>query len=270
MEEWHHVAGVYDAASGTSRVYVDGVAAGSAGTSGTPYTGSQPLLLGARTSSSKTDWFKGDIDLVRISNGARYTGSFTPPTYYRGGRQRHVIMLSWGLPASGLVKSYNVYRQQLPSGSNTKIGTVAVETPTLTDVNVTQNVSYRYTVRALNSANSEGPASAALDVTTPEPTDAPETGPPAAPAPRLRVEPNPFNPQALVSFRLDSRGAVRLDLYDARGRRLDTLVDAVLPAGVHRIPILRPEAAVRLSSGVYFLRLRSDGQETRIKAVLLK
>ena len=269
LEQWHHVAGVYDQPTETSHVYVDGVAAGTAGTSGTPYTGAQPLLLGARNSSSKTDWFNGTIDLVRISNFRRYTESFTPPDYYRGSPKRHVLELSWGLPASGLVESYDIYRQPLPSGTNTRIGSTDVTKPAFIDVNVTQGSSYRYTIRALNSAGDDGPASAPLDVTVPLPTDAVETAP-AVPGPRLRLEPNPFNPQAQIRFRLDATGPVRLDLYDARGRRLDTLVDAVLPAGVHRVPILRPQAALRLSSGVYFLRLRADGQETRLKAVLLK
>jgi hypothetical protein len=107
-----------------------------------------------------------------------------------------------------------------------------------------------------------------LDV-TPTATDAPD-GPPSARGPRLRVEPNPFNPQALVRFRLDADGPVRLELYDVRGRKVSTLAQGNLRAGDHTVPITRPNRDGKLPSGVYFVRLNADGRETRIKAVLIK
>ena len=268
--EWHHVACTHDAAAGTDKIYIDGAAAGSSAVTGTPYTGTEVLLLGARTPGALTDFFKGDIDLVRISNDIRYTGPFTPPVLYLGGARRHVVELTWGLPAGGLVKTYNVYRQPLPSGTNGKIASVSVDTPRFTDTGVTMGSSYRYTIRAANSAGTEGPASPALDVAVPTATDAQMDQPPVARGARLAVEPNPFNPQALVSFRLDTMGPVRLELYDARGRMLDTLARGVLPAGVHRVPVVRPGSPAHLASGVYFVRLLADGKETRIKAVLVK
>jgi hypothetical protein len=268
--EWHHIACVYDGPNETNFIYIDGAAAGSSDVSGTPYTGSEPVMLGARNSSSPSDWFKGDIDLVRISSGKRYTGAFTPPTFYRGGKQRHVVLLHWSLPASGLVRNYNLYRQPLPSGSNTVLANVAAGTPSFTDITAVQGLQYRYTVRARNSSNNEGPASAPLDVVVPLPTDAGDVEVPQPLAARLRIDPNPFNPQAIVSFRVDRSGPVSMELFDARGRRLDTLVHQVLPAGVHRVRLMRPESGVRLSSGVYFVRLQADGVETRHKAVLVK
>jgi hypothetical protein len=268
--EWHHIAGVFNGPGALLAVYVDGAAAGTAATSGTPYTGPEPVLLGARNSASPADWLQGDIDLVRISSGMRYTGAFTPPTVYHGGKLRHTVQLTWGLPGAGLVKTYNVYRQLLPSGATTLIGIAPSTAPALTDVTASQGLSYRYTIKALNSTSNEGPASTPLDVTVPLPTDTEAGTPPPAHGPGLRVEPNPFNPQAIVSFKLESRGAVHLELYDARGRRLDTLVDGVLEAGEHRIRVLRPESGLRLSSGVYFVRLRAEGRDLRIKAVLVK
>jgi len=107
-------------------------------------------------------------------------------------------------------------------------------------------------------------------ITVPLPTDAGTEELPSPLSGRLRIDPNPFNPQAIVSFRIDHAGPVTIDLYDARGRRLDTLVQAVLPAGVHHVRLMRPESGIHLSSGVYFVRLRADGVETRQKAVLVK
>ena len=94
--------------------------------------------------------------------------------------------------------------------------------------------------------------------------------PPVAHGPRLRIEPNPFNPQAMVRFRLDATGPVRLELYDARGRKMDTLVEGTMPAGIHEVRLVRANSQARFASGIYFVRLRADGQDTRAKAVLIK
>jgi hypothetical protein len=263
---WHHLAATYDDPNEIATIYLDGVPVASANLTGTMYVGSQPLLIGARTGGSPQSFFDGEIDLVRISTGMRYTGTFTPPEFYMGGPKRPTVILSWGLPATGLVNQYRVFRRLLPSGSDTQIAQVPAGQTTITDATVLAEQSYRYTVRALNSNNAQGPASAPLDV-TPTATDA---GPPSARGPRLRVEPNPFNPQALVRFRLDADGPVRLELYDVRGRKVSTLAQGNLRAGDHTVPITRADRDGKLSSGVYFVRLNADGRETRIKAVLIK
>lgn len=264
--EWHHIACVYDKAQAQNFIYVDGLLAGSGSASSTVYTGPEPVLLGTRSSA---EWFQGEMDLVRISNGIRYVGPFTPPTYYRGGARRHVTRLSWSLPDFGLVKDYRLYRQQLPSGSNTLIGTITYPLQAFTDVNVTKSITYRYTVRARNSKGNEGPASTALDVLVPEPTDAGE-GPPVPRGPRLRLDPNPFNPQSTVRFYVEHRGPVEILLFDARGRRVSTVLNGVVEAGQHQLPLLRSDAGTRLASGIYFLRMQADGRESRVKAVLVQ
>ena len=159
---------------------------------------------------------------------------------------------------------------ELPSGTNTLIATVPYSPlPSILDAAVTPDLTYSYTIRATNSNNVAGPASAALEVTILLPTDTAEELPPGArPAP-LRLEPNPFNPSATVSFRVERTGPVELDLYDARGRRVSTLARGILPAGEHRVPVFGDRGA-RVASGVYFLRLHADGRETRLKAVLLR
>jgi hypothetical protein len=269
--EWHHVACVYDKPNTENYIYLDGQLVGQADVSGTVYTGDEPVVLGCRVSSgSYTNWLNADLDLVRISAGMRYTEPFTPPQYYRGGPRRRIVNLNWNLPDAGMVAAYDLYRQQLPSGSNTRIATVPMSTPFFTDTNVQDEITYRYTVRALNSDGDVGPAGAPLDVTIPLPTDvAAEVAPPLRGA-RLRVAPNPFNPTALVNFRVEQRGPVQVALYDVRGRRIATLVDGELPAGEHRVAILPEQNAPRLASGVYFVHLRADGRDTRVKAVLVQ
>jgi len=246
---------------------------GSTGTSGSPYTGPEPVYIGARGSSTagdQSDPFRGTIDLVRLTKGILYNGPFTPPDLYRGGPKVNAVRLAWGGPATGLVNQYLVYRQELPSGANTLIGTLAYSPlPSLLDAAVTPELTYRYTVRATNSDGDPSSASAPLDVTMVVPTDVAGETAPGVSGPRLRLEPNPFNPTATITFRLERTGPVDLALYDARGRRVATVVHGNLPQGEHRVQVFGGRDA-RLASGVYFLSLRADGRDTRLKAVLVR
>lgn len=74
---------------------------------------------------------------------------------------------------------------------------------------------------------------------------------------RLVVRPNPFNPQAVVTFVTKQPGSVSAHLYDTAGRLVKTVLrDQAMDAGPHDLPIAaRTDAGSGLSSGVYFLRL---------------
>ncbi len=88
---WHHVA-VTRSASGTLRLWVDGVADGTAaGPSGnisyrdgrsTSYPNDPFLVIGAEKHDAGPAYpsFSGWIDEVRLSSVVRYTAPFTPPT----------------------------------------------------------------------------------------------------------------------------------------------------------------------------------------------
>lgn len=78
--------------------------------------------------------------------------------------------------------------------------------------------------------------------------------------------PNPFNAATVVSFSTTSESYVRLDVYDVLGRRVATLVDGMMSAGLHQVSW----DAVGWSSGVYFARLvTANGMMTR-KMVLVR
>ena len=76
------------------------------------------------------------------------------------------------------------------------------------------------------------------------------------------VRPNPFNPQAVVTFVTTRSGTVRAQLYDTAGRLVRTLLrDQPMEGGTHDLPIVaRNDTGTTLSSGVYFLRIEGpDG-----------
>lgn len=65
--------------------------------------------------------------------------------------------------------------------------------------------------------------------------------------------PNPFNPATTIRYTLPAAERVTVQVFDATGRRVATLVDGVQPAGTHAV---RFEAR-DLASGTYFYRLRA-------------
>ncbi len=65
--------------------------------------------------------------------------------------------------------------------------------------------------------------------------------------------PNPFNPATIIHFRIPSKTAVRLAVYNLRGQEVCLLLDRVMEPGVVHVE-WRPDA---LSSGVYLYRLEA-------------
>ncbi|NIT61742.1 MAG: T9SS type A sorting domain-containing protein [Aliifodinibius sp.] len=76
--------------------------------------------------------------------------------------------------------------------------------------------------------------------------------------------PNPFNPATYIEFQIPNSELVNLAVYDVLGRRVATLVDERLPAGVHKLQW----NATGLSSGVYLYKL-TVRQHTAIRKMVL-
>jgi hypothetical protein len=80
----------------------------------------------------------------------------------------------------------------------------------------------------------------------------------------LRSWPNPMKDRATIVFRLDHSGSARLDVLTVAGRRVATLLDGSLPAGLHTVHWNGTAGSRRLPAGVYFYRLEtSTGTEAR-------
>ncbi len=78
--------------------------------------------------------------------------------------------------------------------------------------------------------------------------------------------PNPFNPTTTIAFSLAKQSHARLEVFDATGKRLSTLVDEQLSAGSHRVT-WQP---FNLASGVYFARLSAEGRTAVTRMVLVR
>lgn len=79
----------------------------------------------------------------------------------------------------------------------------------------------------------------------------------------MDLEPNPANPRIEVSFRLETGGTVRAEVFDLAGRRQTVLLDRDLPAGEHRVAWDGRDGAGRAApSGLYLLRLETAGSQS--------
>lgn len=78
--------------------------------------------------------------------------------------------------------------------------------------------------------------------------------------------PNPFNPSTSISFSLPKAGVVTLEVYDASGRKVSTLVNEEMEAGNFKYEY----NAGNLSSGVYFYKLSSNDFTETKKMILVK
>jgi parallel beta-helix repeat protein len=76
--------------------------------------------------------------------------------------------------------------------------------------------------------------------------------------------PNPFNPVTRIAYLLPKEEAVRLDIYDVSGRRIERLIGETQSEGEH---VLHWDAN-HLASGMYFIRLQV-GDEVKVRRVTL-
>jgi hypothetical protein len=81
-----------------------------------------------------------------------------------------------------------------------------------------------------------------------------------------RNNPNPVSRETSISFTLPVAGHAMLDIYDATGRLVETLVDEEMSAGAYTVTWDREG----VSSGVYFYRLSSNGNSLTKKMVVVR
>ncbi|MBK8127939.1 MAG: T9SS type A sorting domain-containing protein [bacterium] len=98
--------------------------------------------------------------------------------------------------------------------------------------------------------------------------------PPPVPPPdafELVSYPNPFNTNVRIAFRINNRAPVTIDVWNVLGQRAATLLNETLEPGVHTVNWAGANAAgVSLSSGLYFVRLHTEGNFAASKLLLIR
>jgi hypothetical protein len=77
----------------------------------------------------------------------------------------------------------------------------------------------------------------------------------------LGVYPNPFFRKNTLHYSLATPHRYRLDLYDLGGRKIRSLVNEKMPAGIYTLEV----DGENLESGTYTYRIQIDDQSTTVK-----
>jgi hypothetical protein len=78
--------------------------------------------------------------------------------------------------------------------------------------------------------------------------------------------PNPFNPSTMISYSVNSRTMVSLNVYDVLGKQVASIVNQVQNPGQYTASF----DGSSLSSGVYFYKLIADNKVEAKKMMLVK
>jgi hypothetical protein len=78
--------------------------------------------------------------------------------------------------------------------------------------------------------------------------------------------PNPFNPETMINYSIKEEGMVSLNIYNALGQEVMSLVNGNQSAGNYEVRL----DASRLTSGIYFYKLSVNGHNFTKKMMLLK
>ncbi len=80
--------------------------------------------------------------------------------------------------------------------------------------------------------------------------------------------PNPFNPSTEIKFSIPQNSHVKLELFNALGEKVATLINEEMSAGSHNYQL--SISNYQLSSGVYFYKLQSGNFAETKKMILIK
>jgi len=83
--------------------------------------------------------------------------------------------------------------------------------------------------------------------------------------------PNPFNPLTIIEYSLPARSHVAIEVYNLLGQKVSTLVNQEMEAGVHQVIWDGKDSqGNKVSSGVYFYRIKAENFSEVKKMVLMK
>lgn len=178
--------------------------------------------------------------------------------------QGEAATLHWLPSASADVGSYNIYRNADPWFTPSPETFVASTADT--SYADTHGLDFCFKISAVDIHGNESESALLLSARYADVPN-PGTGVLALSAPR----PNPATTSVAVRFALSRESAAALEVFDASGRLARTLASGVLPAGEHSAPFdLTDHAGRRLGAGLYFVRLRAEGQVLTQRLCVIK
>ncbi|MDP8202845.1 MAG: T9SS type A sorting domain-containing protein, partial [Candidatus Tenebribacter burtonii] len=83
--------------------------------------------------------------------------------------------------------------------------------------------------------------------------------------------PNPFNPETTISYNMVEEGNVLIEVFNVRGQKVKTLIDEHMIIGDHTLVWKgMNDNNQKVSSGIYFYKMKSGNYSSTKKMILLK
>ena len=211
-------------------------------------------------------WGSSDCDVFAVGEGGtilRYGVPGPVPVFITSFDARPTevgVNLSWDILADEGIDGFKIYRRE---GSADELlvnrELLAASQRQFVDADVIPGVTYYYTLTVVETDHGETRSAPVMGKTR------------LAPVSLWQNHPNPFNPTTTIRFRLPQDARVTLTIFDARGKRVATLVDDIMAADTHEeLWDGRDGAGERVGSGIYFYRLQVGETVLTKKMVLLK
>lgn len=87
----------------------------------------------------------------------------------------------------------------------------------------------------------------------------------------LKNYPNPFNPETTIQFELGHEGKTTVEIYNAKGQRVKTIMNEFLSSGMHSTVWNGLNSnGKRVSSGIYFYQIECNNQVKTKKMIMIK
>jgi hypothetical protein len=182
--------------------------------------------------------------------------------HFEARRVESTIRLTWDIIVDESISGFNIYRKKGQEGNEELIneyGLIPEGDRSYDDVEFEAGQIYYYTLSVVRLDGSEV-RSHTIEVTT-------------VPYKFSLAQnyPNPFNPMTTILYSIPKSARISLQIYDANGRLIKTLVSKKLQAGPHETVWHGMDNNGKpVASGIYFIRLKSRGNVQTRKIILLK
>lgn len=214
-----------------------------------PYRPQPPIVIGPDNPR-----FRFKARTRNTTNQPRTEDVWTDVTDANGTVIQHAFVLA-PVSFTGRETIKTKFTQKIPSSSPAGTYTFTLYVGQYPDApQDVDSFTFEYTGPAASTSPASADTGAMLEVVTePDEGDDPETA--VATVQVWPVSPNPFRERAELRFTLPTPQPIRVDLFDARGRRVQTLYEGTPPAGPLAVVIDGHE----LPTGMYLVRLSGDG-----------
>jgi hypothetical protein len=169
-------------------------------------------------------------------------------------------VLTWNQSSAEDFDYFSIY-----GGSTSSFGAATlIDYSTSPTLSVTSSPYAFYFVTATDFSGNEGNPSRTYTTTDTE-------GTPKRYVLSISSYPNPFNPVTTIRYTVPSKGRVEVSVFDLRGAHVATLVNEEKDKGAYTQTWEgRNDAGARVSSGMYFARVKHPSETKSYKLVLQK